>query len=96
MLAGATKTTGSTITAPSSAGLQPNYGFFIANDVPAGVGLWTMTPFSKTAVMCFKSQVGFFKETPTSARLLKPVIEINAVNVYKGYGTKDNPFVIFE
>lgn len=96
MFAGATVTTGSTITAPSSTGLQENSNFYIANDVPVGVGLWTMTPFSKTAVMCFKTQVGFFKETPSSARLLKPVIEINATNVYKGNGTQTDPFVIFE
>lgn len=95
MMAGAVITTGSTSTTVNGSNLNPNYNFYVANDVPAGVGLWLMTPFSPTAVMCYKTQVGFYKETPTSARLLKPVIELNASNEYKGNGTETNPYVIY-
>lgn len=97
MLAGATKTTDSTLKATGSTGLQPNTKFYIANDIPSnGVGMWTMTPFSGTAVLTFKSHVGFYKETPASARLLKPVIEINSNCKYKGSGTSEDPYVIVE
>lgn len=98
MMAGAVITAGSTNTGPSSseANLKPNTAFFIANDVPSGVGLWTMSPFSSTAVICFKSQVGFFKEGPTTARLLKPVIELNSNVTFKGTGTSSDPYVIYK
>ena len=96
MMAGGVITTGSTTTTINSTNLQPNYNFYVANDVPAGVGLWLMTPFSPTAVICYKTQVGFFKETPTSARLLKPVIELTTSNNFKGTGTSTDPYVIFE
>lgn len=96
MMAGATITTGSTDTSPnaSSTSYQANHAYFLANDVPAGVGLWTMTPFSPTVVMVFKSHVGFYKETPTSARLLKPVIELKASLEFKGAGTQGDPYKI--
>ena len=96
MMAGAVKTTGSTDTSPNSASTsyQANHAYFLANDVPAGVGLWTMTPFSPTAVMVFKSHVGFYKETSASARLLKPVIELKASLEFKGTGTQDDPYKI--
>ena len=76
--------------------LKPNYTFYIANDIPSGVGIWTMSPFSSTAVMVFKSQVGFYKETPTSKRLVKPVIELNSNIEFKGKGTESNPFKIYK
>ena len=98
MMAGAVITDNSTTTLPSgdNSNLKPNYTFYIANDIPSGVGIWTMSPFSSTAVMVFKSQVGFYKETPTSKRLVKPVIELNSNIEFKGKGTESNPFKIYK
>ena len=98
MMAGAVITDHSTTTLPSgdNSNLKPNYTFYIANDIPSGVGIWTMSPFSSTAVMVFKSQVGFYKETPTSKRLIKPVIELNSNIEFKGKGTESNPFIIYK
>lgn len=98
MFAGGTITTSSTSALPGSVetSFKPNFEFFIANDVPQGVGMWTMSPFSSTAMMVFKTHVGFFRETPASQRLLKPVIELNSGLLFEGHGTETEPYIIYE
>lgn len=96
MMAGAVVMSDTSPTNPGSVGANPNTTFYIANDIPSGVGLWTMSPYSSTAVMVLKVQVGFYKETPVSGRYLKPVIELNSNITFKGTGTKTNPYRIFQ
>lgn len=98
MMAGATIAPDATITNPNpnSSEVMQNSNFYMATDIPNGSGLWTMTPFSLTELLCFKLQSGINKENPTSALLLKPVIELNANLEFKGNGTKTNPFIIDE
>lgn len=95
MMAGAVIMSDTSPTNPGNVGANPNTTFYIANDVPSGVGLWTMSPYSSTAVMVLKVQVGFYKETPVSGRYLKPVIELNSNITFKGTGTKADPYRIY-
>ena len=96
MMAGATIAPDANITNPNSSETMPNSSFYMATDIPNESGLWTMTPFSATDVLCFKLQFGINKENPTNTLLLKPVIELNANLKFIGNGTKANPFIISE
>lgn len=101
MLAGATYTTGSTLTGGpngTSTNYKPNEAFYIANGVDTTYGMWTLSPYSTTAIIVFKPRVGFFKETPyagNGGRSVKPVIVLKSTTEIKGGdGTKDTPYII--
>lgn len=96
IMAGAVPMSDASASSPGDSGYNANTDFFLANDVPSGVGLWTMSPYSSSAVIVFKSQVGLFKETPYSARLLKPVIELKSGLNFVGDGTISNAYKIEE
>ena len=96
VMAGAIPMSDANASSSGSVGYNANSDFFLANDVPPGVGIWTMSPYSSTAVIVFKSQVGLFKETPYSARLLKPVIELKSGLKFVGDGTIGNAYKIEE
>lgn len=80
---------GTTVSATSGNSL-----FFIADNVQTTSSLWSMSPASNSEVIGFRANAGFQKMSPQTTNQLKPVIELNAKTLYKGTGTKTNPYII--
>lgn len=100
MLAGATTASDRTLSTPGSGGFG-NSTFFVSSGVPDVYGMWTMTPFNTApSMVVFKSAHGIYREgsisSATSARGLKPVIDVVPEALFKGNGTASDPYVLFE
>ena len=96
MMAGATIMPDATITNANGTETMENNNFYMATGITSDSGIWTMTPFSSSQVICFKPEGGFYTENLKKSLLIKPVIELNADLRYKGNGTITEPYKIYE
>lgn len=71
-----------------------NTMFFLADNLETTTNFWTLSPASNNEVIVFQTSSGFAKVSPKTVGQLKPVIELTADTLFKGTGTKDNPYVI--
>lgn len=71
-----------------------NTMFFLADNLETTTNFWTLSPASNNEVIVFQTSSGFAKVSHKTAGQLKPVIELTADTLFKGTGTKDNPYVI--